>query len=437
MQYMAGKIGLSESMAMAVGGMVGGGIFAVLGVVAAEAETLAWLSFVISGGIAMAAGYSFIRLNGLLDTPGSPVTVIEVFTGRTTLAGMMGWTFVIGYVGTMGLYTYAFASYLAAMVGARAVGGVPLQPVLSVAVIVLFVGVNAAGAHASGRTEDTLVGLKVLILLGFCGGGLYYGVTHGQLKTGLSMLGFGPLIAAAISFVAFEGWELLMFDQESIRNPRRTVKKAIFISIAGVTVLYVLVAVVTTSLLSPVTIQANAETALAIAAQPFLGRVGFVLISVAALFSTASALNATLFSTSRLMHQLVTEAMLPRQLDSHGDEPVQALVLLGILTAILTFFGSLDVISSFASLAFILIFGLVSFLAYTERSPPSRSAIIPAIGTIGAGATIIALGWYLATTKPATFLLVVILSLAVIFVEVVYFDRRPIEAEIQRRESQR
>ena len=101
---MSEKIGLTESISLAVGGMVGGGIFAVLGVVAATAATLAWLAFVASGLIAICAGYSFVRLNNLIDVQAGPVTYVERFTGSTKLAGMTGWTFIIGYVGTMSLY---------------------------------------------------------------------------------------------------------------------------------------------------------------------------------------------------------------------------------------------------------------------------------------------------------------------------------------------
>ena len=427
---MTDKMGLSDAIAMAVGGMVGGGIFAVLGVVVAEAGPLAWLAFIVSGFIAASAGYSFIRLNNLMDAAGSPITVIEVFMKNTELAGMMGWTFVIGYIGTMGLYAYAFGSYFVVLFGIQTVYGFSAQPLVSATVVLVFVGINAAGVHASGRTEDTLVGLKVLILLLFSGGGLYYGYTHGDLQSGFATLGAGPLIAAAISFVAFEGWELLMFDQESIRNPRTTVRTAVFVSITGVTVLYVLVAIVTTTLVSAATIQANSEAALAIAAVPFSGRIGFVLISVAALFSTASALNATLFSTSRLVRQLATEKLLPRNLGGHRREPIRTLTVLGLLTASLSVLGSLDAISSFASLSFIVIFGLMSFLAYTKRSGTVRSTIVPAVGTGGAIATVIALVWYLVTIEPGTFIVVVLLTLLVVVVELFYFERIPIEQEI-------
>lgn len=434
---MADQIGLVESVSIAVGGMVGGGIFAVLGVVAATAGTLAWLSFVASGLIAFCAGYSFVRLNSLLDAHAGPITYVEHYTGNTKLAGMTGWTFIIGYVGTMSLYAYAFGGYFVELVGVQAVPevGLPLRPVVTLAAVMVFVGLNVFGAHASGRTEDILVGLKVLILLVFGVGGLYYGYTTGQLTAGFSNLGVGPLIAGAIAFVAFEGWELLAFDQNSIRNSEETIEKAIYISIGFATVLYVLVALVTTNLVGAQTIQQHAETALAIAARPFLGSAGFLLISLAAVFSTGSALNATLFSAARLSKKLVSNDFLPSELTSEGDEPVRPLLTLGVLTAGLSVFGSLNAISSFASLAFITLFGAMSYLAFRQRADALVTAIVPAVGTLGAGATIIALVYHLATTEPSVFVTVLVLVAAVVTVELLYFEREPLIEEVNELEE--
>ncbi|KZN26342.1 amino acid transporter [Haladaptatus sp. R4] len=423
------KIGLTESISMAVGGMVGGGIFAVLGVVAAAADTLAWLAFIVAGIIAMAAGYSFVRLGKLSNDGGGPLTYIERFTGSTKLAGMTGWTFIVGYIGTMAMYSYAFGGYFTELVGLTRIAGIPARPFVSGLVIVLFVGLNVLGAHASGRTEDVLVGLKVLILLVFGFGGLYYGYKNGKLHTGFAKLGVGPIIAAALSFVAFEGWELLLFDRDSIKNPAETIRKAIYISIVGVTAIYIIVAVVTTNLVPPHVIKANAETALAVAARPFLGQTGFVLISIAALFSTGSAINATLFSSSRLLSKMVSEDYLPAQIGGNGGgEPVRALIILGTLTAAFTVVGSLNGISSFASLAFITIFGAASYLALKNRSSGDlKTAIVPAIGTVGAMATIVALVWHLYTAENSVFWTVAIITIVVVVVEVAYFERKSIE----------
>lgn len=425
-----GKIGLVETVSMAVGGMVGGGIFAALGVVAMAAETLAWLAFVVAGAIALCAGYSSIRLNRLIDGHAGPMTYVNRFMGNATLAGMVGWTFIIGYVGTMALYSYAFGGYFASLLDITTVFSIPTRPVIAVLVVVVFVGLNAAGAHTTGRLEDVLVGLKILVLLVFGISGVYYAGTHDQLTAGFAHLGVGPVVAAGVAFVAFEGWELLLFDQESIRDPQRTVRTGIYVSIVSATVLYVLVAVVTTNLVAPPVIRRHADTALALAAEPFFGTAGFVAISVAALFSTASALNATLFSAARLSKKLVQDDYLPNEITGGDDgEPIRPLLVLGVLTAALASLGTLNAISSFASLSFITIFGGISALALTRRDSVV-SALVPAVGVVGTTAAAIALLYHLFTSEFPTFVLVVLLVVGVVAVELLYFERRLVEREL-------
>lgn len=421
------KIGFPEAFSMSVGGMIGGGIFAVLGVVAVNAGPAAWMAFAISGIVTLCAGYSFVRLNSLVEGGGNPITFIEELVGDRKLAGLVGWIFVFGYIGTMAMYAYAFGGYFVELAGVNSLLGVEARPVVSVVAVVSFVSLNALGARASGRAEDALVAAKVLILLLFAGGGMFYGFTHDALRSGFSVLGVGPLIAAAISFVAFEGWELLFFDQQSIQNPRATVKKAVYSSVVFTTFVYILVAVVTTNLVTPSQIQQHPETALAIAAKPFLGSAGFTLISVAALFSTGSAINATLFSSARLLGKMSTHSgsgsgsggvseefsLIARIERIDIGETNRELLVLGALTAVFTAYGSLNGITSFASGAFVTIFGFVSYIAFRERSG-IKTGVLPLVGFLGSVATVFALNWHLYTEEPGVFATVIVIWIVVI-----------------------
>jgi amino acid transporter len=427
------KLGLTESVSIALGGMIGGGIFAVLGVVASTAHELAWLAFLVGGVIALCTGYSNVVLNDGIDGNGGPVTYIEQFTGRSTLAGMAGWTFIVGYVGTTAMYASAFGSYFVELVGVHTVAGLPLRPVVSVAVVATFVGLNLAGAHASGRTEELLVAAKVTILLVFVGGGLYYGLQHGAIHAGLSAMAVGPLVAAAISFVAFEGWELLLYDQNSIDDPKTTVRRAIYISIVVAALLYAFVALATTNLVSTAVIRQHSETALAVAAEPFLGTAGFVLISVAALLSTGSAINATLFSTARFSRRLVSYDLLPDQFserDRSGAEPVRPLLVLGALAAAVTVVGSLRGIAAFASLTFIVIGGGMNYLALRERGRVGTSVAVAVIGLLGTVVTVPLLLYHLYDVEFGAFVTVIAISVAVVLAEMLYFEREWLVEEV-------
>ncbi|MFB6198130.1 MAG: amino acid permease, partial [Halobacteriaceae archaeon] len=182
-----------------------------------------WFGFVAAGIVALCAGYSYIKLNDIGETHGGSVSFVQEFVGSTTMAGMVGWSLLFGYIGSMAMYAFAFAEFMIGfnMIPA-ALLGFHLRPVISIFAVALFVILNIAGARVTGSAENVLVAAKVGILLGFGVWGLIYIVplTDQPIRLGLGQLtGTTPLVAASISFVAFQGWQLLFYDQESIRNP--------------------------------------------------------------------------------------------------------------------------------------------------------------------------------------------------------------------------
>lgn len=427
-----GELGFTEAVSIALGGMIGGGIYAVLGVVAKAAGSLAWLSFLGAGVIVLCAGYSFVRLNRLTDGKGGAVTYIEELVGNSTVAGMVGWALLVGYVGSMSLYAFAFGSYAVGMIGTQQILGLPLRPLLSVACVAGFVALVAGGAAATGKTEDLLVGVKMLILILFAAGGLYYGFLHGSLDTGLSSVELtGPVMAAAVSFVAFQGWELLFYDQDAIMDHSTKIPLAVYVSIPVATLVYVGIAFVTTSLV-PQLVRTQPETALAVAAEQFSGHVGHFLISASALFSTGSAINSTLFSSSYFANNMVGDDLLPDQIgdDKMEGVPVRTVVVLGGLAAGFAVLGSLNAISSFASVSFIVVFGAMNLLALSKRdSIASSSTLVPFVGTVGSVAFLPLLLYRLYTQEPRVFGTVVALSVAVVLAELLYFERDVIKEE--------
>jgi amino acid transporter len=429
------QLGLLECISIALGGMIGGGIFAVLGVVAQLTGAATWAAFVLAGAVAACAAYSYNALNRIVDDDGGSVTFVQTFTGNSTLAGMMGWTLLVGYVGSMAMYAYAFGSFSVGLaVVPDAAMGVGLRPVISVLAIVGFVALNLLGARATGSTENVLVGLKVAILLVMGLGGLYYGWTHEGIATGVDRLAtpsLDPIMAAAVSFVAFQGWQLLFYDQESIENPTETIRKAVYVAIPAAVVLYVVVAITTLSLAPDDVIQAHPERALAVAADPFLPA-GFLLISLAALLSTGSAINATLFSSGYLAKGMLTDDLLP---DRAGDSsasgiPQRSLLWLGAITAAFSAIGTLSAITAFASLAFIVVFGGMCAIAVRQHDHEAVRPTIPAIGAVGATAFFVLMLSHLYRSEPGTLVTVVAIGIVVVVVELLYFERNVIEEEI-------
>lgn len=320
---MSDDLGLTEAVSIALGGMIGGGIYAVLGVVAQITRAATWAAFVLAGVVALSAAYSYVTLNSITDNRGGSVSFVQCYLGNSTLAGMVGWTLLFGYVGSMAMYAFAFAEFSLALGLPAAVAGVPIRPVVSVLVIAAFVGLNLLGTRASGSAENVLVAAKVGILVAFGFVGLLYVSRYGggTPRFGLRRLaGTGPFVAAAISFVAFQGWQLLFYDQESIADPVDTIRTAVYLALPVAVGIYVLVAVVTVNL-APEALATNPHVALKDAAarmlSPYgLSAVGAVALSLSALFSTGSAINATLFSSAYFAKGMLTDDLLP---DDVGD----------------------------------------------------------------------------------------------------------------------
>ncbi|WP_276255489.1 APC family permease [Halomontanus rarus] len=440
-----GSFGLTEAVSIALGGMIGGGIYAVLGVVTTITRAATWFAFLLADVLAICSAYSYIKLNELAVNDnggdgGGSVTFVQSFTGNSRLAGMIGWTLLLGYVGSMAMYAFAFAEFSISLPGVpSSIGGLPLRPTISVLVIAGFVGLNLLGADATGSAENILTSAKVIVLVVFGLAGIVYAlsVSSDPVTFGTSRFtSFSPIMAAAVSFVAFQGWQLLFYDQESIAELLETIPKAIYLSIPVAVSIYMLVALVTYNL-APNAIQNNPHTALVDAASTIGGAVGLasaagIVISLSALFSTGSAINATMFSAGYFAKGMATDDLLP---DRAGDAsasgvPTRTLLILGIVTAVFTAYGSLSAITAFASLTFIVVFGAMGALAFAQRDTDRITAIWPAVGTVGGGLSFVLMFYHLYTAERGTFYAVVLIAVAVFAVELLYFERDILEEEI-------
>ena len=442
------QLGLTEAVSMALGGMIGGGIYAVMGVVAGITTYATWAAFVLAGVVALAAGYSYNALNRLSDNRGGSVTFVQSFTGNTTLAGMTGWTLLVGYIGSMAMYAFAFGEFTVAFEAVPGtIAGLPARPLISVLAVAGFVGLNVLGARTTGTVENVLVAAKVAILLAFGVLGLAYALGFGGsdgsgLQFGAGQLTqFGPVVAAAISFVAFQGWQLLFYDQDSISDPVATIRKAVYVAIPVAVLVYVLVGVVTVNLV-PQALQTHPHVALKDAAslmmRPYgLAALGGTVLALSALFSTGSAINATLFSAAHFAKGMLSDDLLPDRIGSSDADgaPPRLVVLLGVVTAAFTAVGGLGAITSFASLSFIVVFGAMSALAFRHRDQGSIHPVPPLVGVVGTVAFFPLMLWNLSRREPNTFYMVVVIAVLVVAVELLYFERETIAREVERFEN--
>lgn len=425
--------GVGTAVALGVGGIVGGGIYAAIGIVVAAAGILTWFAYSLATLVVLCCAYSYIKLNDATDSNGGSVTYIEELTGRSTVAGVVGWTLVVGYIGTMAMYAYAFGMYGQMLIGFEYVWGLPIRQFLSVGILAIFIGLNLLGAGSSAAVERYLVFVQAGIIAVFGLVGLWYGAANYQLQLGFSQLGLNPILAASVGFVSFEGWQLLFYDQEQFDDPDETLAKGVYISIPIAAAIYILVGFVITTLIPEEVVAAQPEPALLYSALR-ISKWLALAVGLAGLISTASAINSTLFSEAIFAKNLISDGILPHEMgDPDADAaPKRTVIVIGILTAAFAILGSLEAVVEFASLAFIVVFGTMSALALMVRDSDEvdLNPIPPLLGAIGSAAFFVMLTWYLYSQLPAVFWLVVIIAVIVFAVEALYFKRQTLSEGI-------
>ncbi len=377
------SIGLREAVAIGIGGMVGGGIFSVLGLSVEIGGAGAYISFLFGGIVAMLTGYSYAKLALKYPSRGGTVEYINQAFGRGLLSGTLNVLLSVAYIVTLALYAFSFGAYGGALISQ---GSAFWRHILSTLVIVIFTVLNVMKARLVGDAEDYLVYTKLAILIFFSAVGLF------QVKAGNvspSDFKFSSIIlAAAVIFIAFEGFELIANSTADLREPQRNLPRALYISIGFVTILYVIVAFVVVGSLSISQLVQDSDFALAAAARPFLGQAGFVLIAIAAIISTASAINATLYGAAKITYIMAKEDELPKELEKLiWDKPLEGLFLTASLTLLIVNVVNLENISTMASSAFLVIFGFVNLANFKLHKSTKSNRYISLLGLIGCAAS--------------------------------------------------
>ena len=373
-----GKISLIEAIAMAVGTMIGASIFSIFGVgVQIAGRDLPW-AFVLSGIYALMVAYSYGKLGSQIVSNAGPIAFILKGIGDSPLIGTLSILMWLSFVISISLFATGFAGYFMPLVGLH----IPvLKVAVEVLVIALFGSLNYfGGSKAVGRAEFWIVLAKLTVLGIFIVAG--FTVLHpNYLKPDVSPAGLnGILSASIIFFLSYMGFGLVTNASENMENPKKNVPRAIYISIFIVMLIYVGVSVAAIGALPLDELQKYGENALAVAAEPALGRFGFFLLSIGALFSISSALNATLYGGANVAYALMRKGELPLPEEYERKEwfgEHLGLYLTGMLGMLFVLFFNIGEIASIISLIMttIYIFVLYSHLLLADEVGGRREII--------------------------------------------------------------
>ncbi|MCG8330735.1 MAG: APC family permease [Chitinophagales bacterium] len=377
-------IGLKEAISIGIGGMVGGGIFAVLGLATALAKGGTPISFLIAGLIALITSYSYVKLSLKYPDRGGTVKFVNQGFGIGVFSGGINNLLWFSYIIMLALYASAFGSYAPNLLQLTS-DKVIDSHIYATAIVLIAAFINYYSIAVVGKIESYAVIIKLIILLTFVGFGLYglFGNPHlEQLSPEHWESPFKLLTAGMVIFVAYEGFELIANAAPDIKNPEKNIPRAYYWSVIFVIFLYIIIAAITVGSLAFSDIATAQDYVLAEAAKPMLGKLGFTVITVAALISTFSAINASLYGGSKVNFEIAEDDELPKQFTCLlWGHPVGLLVTT-IATIILVNTLKLESISTAGSVGFLLIFSIVNFVGFKLSKETNSNKIIPIIGAV-------------------------------------------------------
>ncbi len=407
------SIGLLGAISIGIGGMVGGGIFAVLGEAVSFAHGATELAFLFAGVVAFLTSYSYAKLSVKFQNRGGTVVFIDNAFNHNILSGSLNFMLWMSYLVTISLYAVAFASYAQTFFHNNSL--ILRHCLISVAIILPLI-INLINASLVGKFETLIVLIKLLLLILIVVSGSFF-VNFDRISPVHWGNPFSILIAGMIIFVAYEGFELIANAAEDIENPEKNLPRAFYGSVIIVIILYVLIALITVGTVPESILMKAKDYALAVAAKPALGQFGFTIVSIAALLATFSAINATIYGNARLGYIIAKEGELPIIFEEEKRNiPDMGVIITSILSLLIANTINLTEIAIIGSASFLLIFLLVNISAYKLKKEIKGSGIIILIACICSGIALITLLIHTFNTDfKAIFIFVIFMFVSIIF----------------------
>ena len=391
------EIGFIEAFSIGVGGMVGGGIFAVLGLTISLSRGAAPVAFAIAGLIALVTVYSYVKLSLRYPSEGGTIEFIVQGFGNGLFSALVNNLMLISYVIMLALYASAFGSYGAALFSQANVEWV--QKGMAAAVIILFASVNLMGSMMAGKAEDMMVFIKLTILLFFVGAG-FFTLDPGRLEPATWASDTAILTGGLMIFLAYEGFELIANTAADIKEPDKNLPRAYYAAVIFVILLYIAVAAVAVGNVSPDEAAGAKDYLLAVAAEPFFGKTGFTIIAVAALLSTASAINATLYGGGRVGYLIAKLGELPETFEEKIKKGYEGMIIIALMSILFATTFDIENISIAGSMGFLILFALVNLANLLRYEETGANRLIPALGFLLCSSSAVVLVGYHAIHKP-------------------------------------
>ena len=369
-----------------VGAMIGAGIFVLTGIAAGTTGPSLMLAFALNGVVTIFTAMVYAELGSAIPEAGGGYLWVKDALGRSQsfLAGWMSW---FSHAVAGALYALGFGSF-ASLLLERAGWGLPHVPVIGtekaigVAIALVFLAINFRGASETGLAGNIVTLAKLTVIGLFIAFGLWAMITHPQRSIDhfdpMFPEGYGNVfLAMGITFIAFEGYEIIVQAGEEVQDPRRSIPRAVFKSLLIVIPIYVLVAITAIGAVAPQGGQATwqflgeqQELGLALAADRFMPY-GTIVILCGGLLSTISALNATTYPSTRVSFAMGRDKVLPdafAKVHKRFKTPYIALAATGGIIVFMVVAIPIEDVAAAADVMFLLLFLQVNYAVIRLRN---------------------------------------------------------------------
>ncbi|NPA65691.1 MAG: amino acid permease [Epsilonproteobacteria bacterium] len=376
--------GLWSAVFLGIGSMVGAGIFIVIGEAGAIAGEKVVFSFFIAGLIALLCGYSLAKLAITYPSRGGIIEYLVQTYKEGMFSGSLGVLFYMAQLIALAAVSKSFGTYAATYMAS----GVSefYTNIFALGILGIFVVINLIGASLVAKSESIIVIVKVSALVIFTLAALYY-MDPQRLQFQSSPSNMTILYTLGLTFFAYQGFSVITNSVEDMDNPQTTMLKSMFVAIGIVAVMYISISIAVFGNLSLHEIIKAKDFALAEAAKPAFGALGFKVIAATALLATASAINATLYAVTQIGYTLAKDGELPSIYQRHIFNNTEGLVVSALLIVPMILFLNLTTIASIASVTVLLIQGFVHtghLFTFRKTGANPIWILLAVFGTFGA-----------------------------------------------------
>ena len=389
-RHLVRTLGLLDVVMIGIAGMIGGAIFVLVGPAIGLAGSAVIIAFIINGIITLFTAMGYAELGSAMPEAGGGYLWVREGLPRPN-AFISGWMAWFAHIVAGSLYAVGYGSFqfslleMSGIIGDQPLLGIiPLDKLIAVASIAAFTYVNVKGASETSKLGIIVTVIQLGTIFALIAAG-FMTISNSpdwnsNILSNFAPIGIGGIVAAmGLTFIAFEGYEIIVQTGEEIKNPKKNIPRAIFISLTLVVLLYCLVAFVSIGAIFPQNIGdipawkfigQNGDLGISKAAELFLPY-GFFIILAGGIVSSLAALNATTYSSARVAFAMGRHYNLPYQLSEIHHKfktPYVATIISGILMAVVAYALPLDQIALAAGVIFLLLFTQVNISVITIRN---------------------------------------------------------------------